>query len=117
MILKLSGVVEVPEETWWIDGKTLWIGDKSITEEITKCRLGERVVHVSIADEHFTGDLGCLEGEAGWSEWTPGTCDMLHIGGCDLTEVLFRYDGQFITMYVSDEPINTLEDYPEGITK
>lgn len=66
-------------------------------------------VTIAIANDQFSGDLVT---EIGWgySEWTPMDSDVLKIGNHDLLEILDRYtEGNVITMWVSDEPINVLE--------
>ena len=67
-------------------------------------------VTIAISDERFSGDLVT---ELGWgySEWTPMDPDVLKIGEHDLLDILNRYsEGCVVTMWVSDEPINVLED-------
>lgn len=64
---------------------------------------------VGIADETFDGDL-FVETGWGYSEFTPMESDELKVGDHDLIEILSRHEGENITLWVSDEPINVLED-------
>lgn len=66
-------------------------------------------VTVALADERFAGDLDCSEGSWGYSEYTPGWSAELSIGPHNILKILDRYDGDEITLWVADEPINTLE--------
>ena len=64
----------------------------------------------AIGDESFSGEL-FVETGWGYTEWTPMESDTLRIGDHDLIEDLGRHDGKTITLWVSDEPINVLEEY------
>lgn len=68
----------------------------------------EKKFTVAIADERFEGHI---TGELGWgySEWTPMDSDELRCGPHNLIEALAGHEGKEITMWVSDEPINVLE--------
>lgn len=65
-------------------------------------------VTLAIADERFTGDLDCTEGLEGYSEYTPGEAPELKVGPHNILDILDRYEGQEITLWIADEPINTL---------
>lgn len=65
-------------------------------------------VTVGIADERYSGPLAW---ESGWgySEYTPVDEDKLTVGHHNLIEILSRYENQTITLWIADEPFNTLE--------
>ncbi len=70
-------------------------------------------VTFAIGDETFSGDLYAVVTYSGYSEWTPGDPCELTAGDHDIKQILGeRYNGKVITMWVANEPINTLEDYP-----
>jgi hypothetical protein len=117
VILKLHGEVDAP----YPDSCEVYIGKESVTEEIQRAGFDSGhewndppKVLVAIAGEKFAGDLYCLDYEPSWSEWTPGWCCELTVGEHDLVKILHSYHGKVITMYMADEPINTLEDSTEG---
>lgn len=94
---------------------SIWIGDHDIVNEIEDAMYrffnGEkRKLIIGIADETFEGELFVQTGW-GYSEWTPMESDELKVGEHDLIEILERYEGQNITMFISDEPINILEEF------
>jgi hypothetical protein len=67
-------------------------------------------VTVAIADERFTGDLYSDCGVLGWSEYTPSEPAALTVGPHNLLAILERFDeDEAITLWVADEPINTLD--------
>jgi len=86
---------------------SIFIGGKDVISEIAKAGFLGKIT-VGIADKRFNGDL---EVDLGWgySEWTPIESDRLKVGSHNLIEILERYSGEEITMWVSDEPINLLE--------
>lgn len=63
----------------------------------------------AVADQTFDGDLFVSEGW-GYSEWTPMDSDELKVGDHDLIEILRRYEGQEITLFVFNEPSNIIND-------
>jgi hypothetical protein len=83
------------------------IRGRDVVGEIRDAKFKGKVT-VGIADESFNGDL-FVETGWGYSEYTPMDPDVLKVGGHDLLEILRRYEGQRVTVWVSDEPINLLE--------
>ncbi len=121
MILKFNGVVWLDSNDEPYIGKSedtdhkdiyhsvVWILNYGF-EGIGQPFANDARVYVAIADERFDGDLYALQGLDGYSEWTPGSVAELTVGPHNLIEELRRYEGQTITMWIADEPVNTLED-------
>lgn len=86
----------------------VWIGESDVVTEIEDANFTTPVT-VGIADETFDGDLFVDTGW-GYSEYTPMDPDVLKVGGHDLLEILSRYEGKSITVWISEGPINLLED-------
>lgn len=86
----------------------VWIGDSDMVTEIEEARFTKPVT-VGIADETFDGDL-FVETGWGYSEYTPMDPDVLKVGPHDLLQILSQYEGQSITLWVSEGPINLLEE-------
>jgi hypothetical protein len=110
MILKFQGLVILKHECRCSDDGedgSVWVGDKDVVDCIGSSEF-KNPVTVAIADERFDGDLSV---ELGWgySEYTPMDPDLLKVGSHDLIEILKRHEAKEITMWVSDEPVNTLE--------
>lgn len=84
----------------------LRIGDKDVIAEIDFPP--GTMVNCGIADARYTG---ALDIEIGWgySEWTIMDSDRLQVGPHDLLDIIRRYEGQEITLFISDGPINLLE--------
>lgn len=104
MILKLTGIVDTPDGT--SHGKYT-IGGVDVIDAIERADWAGPVT-VAIADETFDGDLDAWHGVAGYSEYTPGDPAFLTVGPHDLLAVLERYDSEMVTLWVADEPVNTL---------
>jgi hypothetical protein len=110
MILKFNGLVELGDpyrvDENDRDGSVI-IGGRDVVHEIGTSGF-EKEVTVGILDERFDGELSV---ETGWvySEYTPMDPDVLRVGGHDLIEILSRYAGKEITMFVADEPFNILD--------
>jgi hypothetical protein len=66
-------------------------------------------VTAALADERFEGDLLACHGSEGYSEWTPGDVGDLRVGEHDLFDRLDELDGQQVTLWIADEPVNVLE--------
>lgn len=66
-------------------------------------------VTVAIADDRFSGDL-VVDLGWGYSEYTPVDPDQLQVGPHDIIEILLTREGETVTVWVADEPINTLSD-------
>lgn len=110
MILKFQGVVQLGDE-FRVDEEGLngsvHIGDSDLVWELDNAKFTGRVT-VGILDERFDGELSVDTGW-GYSEYTPMDPDVLSIGDHDLLEIIRRYNEQYITVFVADEPFNILE--------
>lgn len=110
MILKFQGEVKTGDfyrvEEEGLNG-SIHIGDSDVLFEIEGAGFSKRVT-VGILDERFDGELS-VETGWGYSECTPMDPDVLKVGEHDLIEILERYVGQNITMFIADEPFNILE--------
>lgn len=84
------------------------IGGVDVVDAVDEAKFTKPVT-VGIADETFDGDL-FVETGWGYSEYTPMDPDVLKVGGHDLLEILSRYEGKSITVWISEGPINLLED-------
>lgn len=96
-------------------GLTIRIGGRSVVEEIARAwpwRYGggveSKCVYAALGDERFDGDLDVFEGSCGYSEWTPADPAELKIGAHDLFRRLSQLDGQSVTLWIADEPVNVL---------
>ncbi len=65
---------------------------------------------LAFADARFTGELDVSEGSQGYSEMTPGSPRELLVNRHNILDHLSDYINEEITMWLADEPINTLED-------
>jgi hypothetical protein len=103
--LRFDGVVDA-----WGDqpdgAERLTIGGRWVVSEINESFPFNTAVTVAIADERFTGALDADVGMRGYSEWTPGEPSQLTVGPHSILDVLQRYDGQTVTMWVADEPVD-----------
>ena len=110
MILKFEGVVttgdayRVAEDE---DEGSVLVGGRDLVGEVADAEFTGPVT-VAVADERFYGDLIIEEGW-GYSDWTPMDPDSLVVGEHDIIEVLLRHDGNKVTVWVADEPVNLLE--------
>lgn len=113
MILKFQGRVEMGDSCRVSDedeNGSVRIGDVDFVDKVGETTFRSPVT-VAIADERFAGDLE-LEYGWGYSEYTPMEADKLQVGEHDILQILERYEGKEITVWVADEPINTLADPP-----
>jgi len=102
MILRFEGVVEE-----FPTGIT--IGGRDIIKEIANAPFDGKVT-VAIGDERFHGDLDAWEELRGYNEWTPGEPATITVGHNNILRILEdHYNGEVVTMWVADEPVNTLE--------
>ena len=85
----------------------VFIGEADVVMEIAEEFNGR--VTIGIADARFDGELS-VETGWGYTEWTPIDSDKLEVGSHNIINILERYGGQTVTMWVSDEPINLLDD-------
>lgn len=109
MILKFSGIIEYDFD---LDESlsVLRIGGEDVIRSVSSAFEGGSRVYVAMADEAFDGDLYSDEGSPGYSEWTPGDPAELRIGNHDVLDRLERLRGANVTLWIADEPVNTLED-------
>lgn len=108
MILKFSGVVEKGDGSRCSDepdGEII-IGGIDVVGKISDTGFNKDVT-VGILDQRFDGELSVITGW-GYSEYTPMESDELRVGDHDLIEILGRYEGEDITVFVADEPFNIL---------
>jgi hypothetical protein len=117
-VLKLTGQVQLGDayrvDRDELDG-AVHIGGVDVLKAVGEAFLDGRdngtipKVTVAIADERFTGDL---EYEYGWgySDYTPMDPDELNVGPHNIIDYLTKLEGQTITLWVADEPFNTLEE-------
>lgn len=113
--LRFEGVVQNGDYCRVSDGDSdddlngaVHIGGVDVVDTIQETKFTTPVT-VGIADETFDGDL-FVETGWGYSEYTPMDPDVLKVGGHDLLEILSRYEGKSITVWISEGPINLLED-------
>lgn len=106
-ILKFKGVVEMWDSNLKSENNYS-IGGVDFIAKIQSTAFNGPVT-IAIADDRFTGDLYCSEGLKGYSEYTPSEPADLDVGAHNILKILGRYDGQEITLWIADEPINTLE--------
>ncbi|GAA5417939.1 hypothetical protein Pryu01_03017 [Paraliobacillus ryukyuensis] len=85
------------------------IGDKDVVREIDDTFSSDTKLTVGIADKTFTGELFVMCGW-GYSEYTPMDSDELKVGEHNLISILQEHEDEEVTMFVSDEPIDVLED-------
>ena len=107
-VLKFHGIVT-------IDGtNTPIIGGCDVINHIWDTFVvgGVKAVTVAIGDSRFSGDLDAWYETEGYSEYTPGDPAKLTVGPHNILPILERHEGKTVTMWIADEPINTLEDYP-----
>jgi hypothetical protein len=103
-VLRFDGIVEN------VDYEDFTIGGRYVIEEIGKAFGRQKAaVTAALADERFEGDLDLYIGSRGYSEWTPGEVGRLRIGKHDLFDRLDELDGQQVTLWIADEPVNVLE--------
>lgn len=110
MILEFSGPVILGDASRCTDEGLhglIWIGNRDVLNEIDGNNFTNPVT-VGLADSRYAGDLAYGLGW-GYSEYTPVESDQLTIGPHNLLEILERYEGQAITLWIADEPFNTLE--------
>lgn len=94
-----------------LDG-AIWIGHDDLVFELDNTNFDGNVI-VGIGDESFDGDL-FVETGWGYSEYTPVDPDQLKVGGSNILNILRGYEGEYITVWVSDEPINLLDEENKG---
>lgn len=95
------------------------IGGRDVVGEIGALGFKGSVV-VGIAKPDLAGVLvahgydGDIDTDMGWgySEYTPMDSDLLKVGEHDLIEILDRYEGEKIILWISDGPINIFEHLP-----
>lgn len=91
----------------------VWIGSHDIVSEVGEVKWEGPVTCAIYAgslvgDTAFQGALRLAEGW-GYSEYTPMDSDKLFVGPHDLLEIIGGMEGEHITVWFADEPINVLE--------
>lgn len=112
-VLKFHGIAEIK----WIGGlrdkgdyeDQPCVGDDELIPAVEAAFKNGQQVTVAIGDERFTGDLDAWKGMCGWSEYTPADPAQLRVGPHNLIDIIDRLEGQEITVWIADEPINTLD--------
>lgn len=116
MILKFDGPIQfgdsyrVDETEDALHG-LVHIGGVDVLAAVAETRFSQPVT-VALADERYSGSLAY---EIGWgySEWTPVEDDKLTVGPHNILKILARYnEGEVVTLWIADEPINTLDPPP-----
>lgn len=112
MKLKFKGKLEIGDGSRVLDDipwGMIHIDGQDVLGEISDTfRNGEQVT-IGLADETFDGELFTDIGW-GYSEWTPMDHDNFFIGDHDFLNILSKHEGEEVTLFVADEPINVLED-------
>ena len=98
-----NGVVSFDEHDF---GPGLLIGGEDLISNINFPK-GTKVI-CGIMDDRWDGELS-IESGYGYSEYTPMEYDTLSVGDHDLLDILSRYEGKRITFFISDGPINLLD--------
>lgn len=112
MILEISGVVSFEK---WGDG-ILRIGNNSVVEELEKHgRWRDELVTVTYLHDgkvhERKGRLWYDSDEPYYDEWSPGAEEELRLSPeWDIRQELSRYEGEFVTLWIADEPVDTSED-------
>lgn len=111
MIKKFQGILEFGDSSRTdlneIEGAFL-IGGRDVLGELEGTIFASPVT-IAIADERFTGDLN-IELGWGYSEWTPVELDTLLVGEHDIIKIVGQHqEGEEITLWVADEPVNIIE--------
>lgn len=91
----------------------LWIGEHDVVSEVGEVAWSGPVTCAVYAgtltgDTAFQGALRISEGW-GYSEYTPIDPDELFVGPHDLLKIIGDLDGEDVTVWFADEPINVLE--------
>jgi len=90
----------------------LWIGARDVVSEIGEVKWNGPVTCAIFAGK-LTGDTafqGALRIQEGWgySEYTPIESDELFVGPHNLLKIIGDLEGDEITVWFADEPINVL---------
>jgi hypothetical protein len=111
MKLYFEGVVTVGDEWRCSDDVSedgaIKIAGRDLVGEISEAQFRGPVT-VAIADERYEGPLAVDLGW-GYSEYTAMESDKLTVGPHNIIEILERYEGKEMKIWIADEPINTLE--------
>jgi hypothetical protein len=115
-VLKFQGKVTTGNacRVGYEDERDGWIhiGDRDLLADVEEVKWSGPVT-VAIGDDRFTGDLVAEEGW-GYSEYTPVDSDELKVGRHNILEILDRREGEEVTVWIADEPVNLLEDDRSG---
>ena len=91
---------------------SLWIGEHDIVEEVESAKWNGPVT-CAVYGGSLLGDTawsGALRIQQGWgySEWTPMDSDELFVGPHNLLKIIGEMEGEDVTVWFADEPINVL---------
>lgn len=103
--LRFSGLVECEK----CNPVSVKIGGRSVLDEVEETFQGTHHVTVALADERFMGELDCDVGSEGYSEYTPGESAILRAGDHDVLDRLEELDGNEVTLWIADEPVNVMD--------
>lgn len=111
--MKWRGLVEIQRTTDTFEVMDILIGQQSVIESIEMAHHADTFkgsATVAIAGEKFSVDNVWGYGWHGdYSEYTPGNPAELMAGPHNLIDILERYEGQNITMWVANGPFNLIE--------
>lgn len=88
------------------------VGGIDVIEEIYDTFNSNQKVTVGIANKDFDGELFVQCGW-GYSEYTPMEQDELRVGEHNIIDILSDYEDEEVTLFISDSPINLLEEVAE----
>jgi len=93
------------------DGAVI-IGCIDVIKEVYDTFNSDQKVTVGIASKDFDGELFVQCGW-GYSEYTPMEQDELRVGEHNIIDILSDYEDEEVTLFISDSPINLLEEMTE----
>jgi hypothetical protein len=118
-ILKFDGIVTYDWEDDDSDDAIMSpprIGGRNVGEELRQAwpesSKAQTHLFVALGDETFSGDTYLYPGCRGYSEWTPVELSQLYVGDHDVFQRLRQMVGQVVTLWIADEPVNTLDPPP-----
>lgn len=108
-ILKFDGQLTCD---WDYHHMCLSIGGRDVFDAVRGAAFSGPVT-VAVGGASFTGDTLCVAaGSPGYSEFTPGSPAEFVIGKHNIFPLLENMDGQTVTLWIADEPFNTLDPPP-----
>lgn len=108
-ILKFDGKLAC---VWGDHSMFLSIGGRDVFAAVRAAEFSGPVT-VAVGDMSFTGDTLYVDtGSPDYSEFTPGSPAEFVIGKHNIFPLLEDMDGQTVTLWIADEPFNTLDPPP-----